>query len=64
VTAKVGELLGADGHAAPEVVARTVFVAVDALLRDAFAADPRGDEELVEQTTGLVRGYLAGTQGG
>jgi AcrR family transcriptional regulator len=62
MTTKVGGLLASDGRAAPEVVARTVFVAVDALLRDAFATDPRGDAELIEQTVGLVRAYLAGTR--
>lgn len=58
MTAKVGELLGADGRRAPEAVARTVFVAVDALLRDAFAVQADGDAELIEQTVVLVRGYL------
>ncbi|WP_159805470.1 TetR family transcriptional regulator [Cellulomonas citrea] len=64
MTTKVGELLGADGRAAPEAVARTVFVAVDALLRDAFAVHADGDAELIEQTVVLVRGYVVGARRG
>ena len=39
-------------------VARLMVLSADALLRQAFRADPEGDPELLEDTADLLRTYL------
>jgi AcrR family transcriptional regulator len=48
-------------HASPETigrVARLMVLSADALLRQAFRADPDGDPELLDDTADLLRTYL------
>ncbi|MFA4927487.1 MAG: TetR/AcrR family transcriptional regulator [Patulibacter sp.] len=53
---------GADA-ARLEVVARTLVIAGDGLLREAFRADPQGDPVLLDETRTMLEAYAAAALG-